>query len=81
VASTSPDATYGAWLGDGYRMVSDMADPRLGLSQVEVGSASGHPGSPHYDDQLPVWAAGGYHYLALGTPAEGVATLELQPRI
>jgi penicillin G amidase len=80
VASTSPDATYGAWLGDGYRMVSDMADLRLGLSQVEVGSASGHPGSPHYDDQLPIWAAGGYHYLALQAPVDAVAVLELRPR-
>ena len=80
VASSSPDASYGAWLGDGYRMVSDMADPALGLWEIEVGSASGHPGSPHYDDQLAVWAGGGYHYLALQSPVKPAAMLELRPR-
>jgi penicillin amidase len=80
IASASPDATYGAWLGDGYRMVSDMADQALGLWEIEVGSASGHPGSSHYDDQLSVWAGGGYHYLALQGPLKSAETLELKPR-
>src|SRR5262249_22246561 len=65
VNSGSPDASHAAWLGAGYRMVADLADPECGMWSVEVGSVSGHPGSTHYDDQQPTWAAGELHYLAL----------------
>jgi penicillin amidase len=79
VNSATPDANYAAWLGAGYRMVADMADPRAGLWAVEVGSASGHPGSPHYDDQIAPWSAGQFHYLPLDdAPVDG-PTLTLTP--
>ena len=52
INSGTPDAGHAAYLGAGYRMVADLADPNHGLWAVEVGSVSGHPGSPHYDDQL-----------------------------
>ena len=65
VSSSTPDTNYAAALGAGYRMVADLADPRLNLRAVEVGGASGHPGSPHYDDQIATWSAGGYHDLPL----------------
>lgn len=67
VNASIPDGEHRAWLGAGYRMVADLADPRAGLWWVEIGGASGHPGSPHYDDQLAMWAAGEGQY----TPLEG----------
>jgi penicillin amidase len=65
VCNTTPDAVYGAALGASYRMVADLADPRQGLWAIGVPGVSGHPGSPHYDDQIAPWGAGSYHYLAL----------------
>ncbi|MEO6398288.1 MAG: penicillin acylase family protein [Tepidiformaceae bacterium] len=37
-----------------YRQVVDFADPD-GASYIVPGGASGEPGSPHYQDQLPLW--------------------------
>src|SRR5207248_1773016 len=80
VNSSTPDADFRATLGATYRMVADLADPRQGMWAVEVAGASGHPGSPHYDDQIAPWSAGGYHYLALrdpeGTADQGLLVLE-----
>jgi penicillin amidase len=81
VCSTTPDANYAAHLGASYRMVADLADPRQGLWAVDVAGASGHPGSPHYDDQIAPWGEGGYHYLPLNDPeaAASRAVLVLEP--
>ena len=38
-----------------YRQVVDFADPDA-ASYVVPGGASGHPDSPHSQDQLPIWA-------------------------
>jgi penicillin amidase len=51
--------------GAGYRMVADLADPDAGIWAIDAGSESGHPGSPHYDDQLAEWLTGRQHYLRL----------------
>ena len=73
VSSGTPDATHAAWLGAGYRMVADLADPRGGLWSIEIASVSGQPDSPHYDDQVGPWSTGQYHYLALDdAPVDGV---------
>lgn len=37
-----------------YRQVVDFADPGA-ASYIVPGGASGHPDSPHYQDQLPLW--------------------------
>lgn len=71
VCSSTPDANHAAWLGAGFRMVADLADPKRGMWAVEVGSSSGHPGSPHYDDQIGMWSEGGYHYAGLVGGEEG----------
>jgi penicillin amidase len=71
VCNSGSDANQGAWIGAGYRMVADLADPLAGIWATEVASTSGHPGSPHYDDQLHPWNEGGYHYLALNAAPEG----------
>lgn len=65
VCNTGNDADWQATTGAGYRMAADMADPRPALLAVDLGSQSGHPGSPHYDDQVADWLAGKYHRLPL----------------
>src|SRR5205085_2763510 len=55
VCSTTPDANYAAHMGASYRMVADLADPRAPMRAVDVAGVSGHPGSPHYDDQIAPW--------------------------
>lgn len=65
INSSTPDPNHAAWLGAGFRMVADLADPKLGMWSVEVAGVSGHPGSPHYGDQIELWSAGKFHYLAL----------------
>jgi penicillin amidase len=82
VCSSTSDANHAAWLGASYRMVADLADPRCGLWAIDVAGASGHAGSPHYDDQIAPWSAGRYHYLALDDQnAAGRATLVLEGSI
>lgn len=75
-----PDFT--APTGAGYRLIADLADPQAGLWAIDAGSASGHPGSPHYDDQLPDWLTARYHYVPLksdGAPGNPDTTLTLTP--
>jgi penicillin amidase len=80
VWSTTSDPSYAAALGASYRMVSDLADPEQGMWAVSIPGESGHPGSPHYADQVAPWAAGETHYLSLrkgsSTP---VSALALEP--
>jgi penicillin G amidase len=81
VASSTPDANYAAHLGASYRMVADLSDPQRGIWAVDVAGVSGHPGSPHYDDQIATWSDGGCHYLPLAAPEQGYATtLIVEPR-
>jgi len=64
-------------LGAGYRMVAEMADPNAGLWATEVAGTSGHPGSPHYADQVDPWLLGELHYIPLKGDIGGVVmTLE-----
>jgi penicillin amidase len=65
VNNGTTDGTHASYMGPGFRMVADLADPACGLWMIEVGSASGHPGSAHYDDQLALWAEGSYWYVSL----------------
>jgi penicillin amidase len=66
VCNAGPDARFEARAGAGYRLVADLGRTPPGLWAVDAQSQSGHPGSPHYADQLAGWAAGSYHYLPLG---------------
>lgn len=66
--------------GSTYRMVVDMSRPERAWSTT-TGGSSGHPASPHYADQTPLWLADQYHPLAMGVePADAEGTLELRPR-
>ena len=78
VCSGTADANYAAALGAGYRMVVEMADIDAGLWATEVAGTSGHPGSPHYADQIDAWAAGELHYIPLKGEIGGVV-LTLEP--
>jgi penicillin amidase len=49
--------------GASYREVFDLSDWDLGVA-TSVPGQSGQPGSPHYDDLLPLWAEGKYFPLA-----------------
>jgi penicillin amidase len=51
--------------GAGYRLIADLSAVPAGLWAVDVQSQAGHPGSPHYDDQIDDWIEGRYHYLPL----------------
>ncbi|MBI1913680.1 MAG: penicillin acylase family protein [Planctomycetes bacterium] len=79
VCSTTSGPDHTAQMGASYRMVADLADPHRGLWAVSIPGASGHPGSPHYGDQVAPWADGGCHYIPLdGGDANG-PTLTLEP--
>ena len=45
--------------GASYRQIFDLADWDRGCATSTPGQ-SGQPGSPHYDDLLPLWAEGEY---------------------
>ena len=61
-------------------MVADLPDPAT-LWAIEVAGASGHPGSPHHDDQIESWLAGADNAIPLSeTPAEPAAVRTLRPR-
>jgi penicillin amidase len=45
-----------------WRQVVDLADLDASVGILPVGQ-SGHPASPHYADQFPLWASGQYHPL------------------
>jgi penicillin amidase len=72
VCNTGLAPDYSAPTGAGYRMIADLSDPQGGLWAIDAGSESGHPGSPHYDDQLEDWQSARYHYLPL--KREGLKT-------
>src|SRR5207244_6399632 len=83
VCNTGQGLNYSAPIGAGYRMIADFSDPRGGFWAVDAGSESGHPGSPHYGDQLTDWLTAGHHYLPLqpgDLPRADDRTLTLQPQ-
>jgi penicillin amidase len=68
VCNTGVGAQFEARLGANYRMVADLASSPPTLLAVDGHSQSGHPGSPHYGDQLADWLAGRLHALVLEPP-------------
>ncbi|HWG44552.1 MAG TPA: penicillin acylase family protein [Gemmataceae bacterium] len=65
VCNTWPNARFEARSGAGYRLLAELSEPPAGLWASDGQSQSGHPGSPHYRDQLTDWMEGRYHYLPL----------------
>jgi penicillin amidase len=63
--------------GAGLRFVADLADGENTLAIIGTGQ-SGHPMSPHWDDQLEAWRAGGMRRLTR-VPGATTGTLRLTP--
>ncbi len=64
-----------------YRQIVDVGDWAQSRWVVPLG-ASGHPDSPHYADQVPVWAANGHvpmWYARADVDANAEARLTLKP--
>jgi penicillin amidase len=83
VCNTGLGAQYEARAGAGYRLIADLHTSPPGLWAVDGQGQSGHPGSPHYNDQLTGWLGGHYHYLSLDQSAAShtaVNRLVLEPR-
>jgi penicillin amidase len=81
VCSAAPNAELAAYLGAGFRSVVDLGDPGLGMWVIDAASASAHPGSANYSDQLEPWSRGEYRYVSLDThraAASAVCTLEIE---
>ena len=67
--------------GASYREIFDLGDWDNGLG-ISVPGQSGQPGSPHYDDLLPLWAHGQYfplRYTRQAVDRETTDVLELKP--
>ena len=84
INATGWDAASGSFdvtTGPSMRMVVDLADFDRSTWVVVTG-ASGHPASPHYDDQLETWAAGesyAWPFTADAVTAAGEDELTLKP--
>jgi penicillin amidase len=65
--AASHNAKFEHVSGATYRHVFDLADWDRGLATSAPGQ-SGQPGSPHYDDLLPLWQKGEYFPLAFTRP-------------
>jgi penicillin amidase len=60
-------------------MIAEL-DPRSpDLWTIDAQSQSGHPGSPHYADQLDAWLAGRYHCIPLDRLAVARSSLTILP--
>jgi penicillin amidase len=82
VQATSGDhGTLEQSAGASYREIFDLSDWDKSAA-VNVPGQSGQPGSPHYDDLLPLWRTGGYFQLAYSRKAVDAVTtdvLEMKP--
>lgn len=63
-----PDRAFESITGVSYRLLVDLAGATCG---VNASGQSGHPGSPHYVDQIPLWQVGEYHPLDLAEDPQG----------
>jgi penicillin amidase len=82
VCNTGYDPNYMAPMGANYRLIADLASSPPALWAVDAQGQSGHPGSPHYGDQLAEWLAARYHRLPLDrgeVARSAVETLRLEP--
>jgi penicillin amidase len=76
-----PGLGYDAEVVPSWRHIIDLADIEASVG-VHTPGQSGHPGSPHFRDHLPMWAKGEYHPLPFGreaVDAVAVSTLTLRP--
>lgn len=76
------DGGYRAAVIPSWRAVYDLGDLDRSVGVLPAG-ISGNPGSPHWNDQAPLWAAGIYHALPFTAEAVDMAMvshMRLAPR-
>jgi penicillin amidase len=80
VCNTGVGGQFEGRSGANYRLIAELGTTPPTLFAIDGQSQSGHPGSPHYRDQLTPWVAGRYHELRLerGSGA-GWTKLVLEP--
>jgi penicillin G amidase len=75
------DGSFEQTSGASYREIFDLADWDNSVA-INVPGQSGQPGSPHYDDLLPLWSSGRYFPLKFSRAAVDAVTTDvliLQP--
>ena len=72
------DRPYTATGGATVRLVVEMSEP-MRIGAVMPGGQSGHPASPHYDDQLDAWMARTLDPIAASAEAVGAVATTLVP--
>jgi penicillin amidase len=82
VCNTGLGAQFESRMGATYRLIADLSTSPPELLAVDSQSQSGHPGSPHYRDQLPTWLRGEHHRFILDEKESSrrAARLILEPR-
>jgi acyl-homoserine lactone acylase PvdQ len=81
LAARARSLSFNQLAGASYREIFDLSDWDKARG-VNVPGQSGQPGSPHYDDLLPLWSKGQYFPLRYTKPAvdrETTDVLELKP--
>ncbi len=68
VCNTGMDPTYMATIGANYRIVTELDAKVPVLYSTDAAGQSGHPGSPHYCNQLSHWLSGQLYALPLSPP-------------
>lgn len=58
ICNTGVDPNYMSSMGANYRIVAELDADSPVLYGIDAAGQSGHPGSPHYCDQLPQWLNG-----------------------
>jgi penicillin amidase len=77
-----PERRYDAVVVASWRQIQDLSGPDASVGTNTTGQ-SGHPASQHWNDLLPLWAAGAYHPLPLTREAiehHATGTTTLRPR-
>jgi penicillin amidase len=73
-----PDGSRTADNGTSFRVIVDLAEPRVAWTVLPPGQ-SGHPASPHYGDGCDAWLNVAYRRLCLDEPETVEAELSLEP--
>jgi penicillin amidase len=76
-----PGLGYDAEVVPSWRHIIDLSDIEASVG-VHTTGQSGHPGSPHFRDLLPMWSKGQYHPLPFSRQSVDAAaehTLTLSP--
>jgi len=77
-----PGHSYEAVVLPSWRQIVDLADVDASIG-VHTTGQSGHPASPHWNDQLPLWSRGEYHplpFTRVAVEAAAEITTTLAPR-